>query len=132
MVLGPEGLPWTKVRDYTLTEEPSVVRAALVQNDPLQNVLGRPIRDQITMGRPSQATLLQLLTLTNGKSFAEAVDRGAVAWTERQPDPNQRLTELYRTALLRDPRPEEMALAQANPSDLLWALILQPEFQLIH
>lgn len=131
IALGPEGLPWRNVRGFSLTEEPPLVRAALVQNDALQNVLGRPIRDQITMQRPSQATLLQALTLTNGKSFIAALDRGAQAWMQKQTDATKRLADLYRTALLRDPRPDELAFAKADPADVLWALVLQPEFQLI-
>lgn len=131
IALGPDGLPWNGVRGFTLTEEPPLVRAALVQNDPLQNILGRPIRDQITMQRPSQATLLQALTLTNGKSFVAALDRGATTWKQKQPDAAARLADLYHTALLRDPRPDELAFAKAEPADVLWALVLQPEFQLI-
>ena len=84
------------------------------------------------MARPSQATLLQFLTLTNGREFAAAIERSAAFWSEREPDPAQRMTTLYRMALLRDPRTDELALAQADPSDLIWALVLQPEFQLIH
>jgi len=131
VALGPEGIPWSRVRSFTLTEEPPLVRAALVQNDALQNVLGRPIRDQIIMQRPSQATLLQALSLTNGKSFAAALDRGAAAWKQKLPDAGARLAGIYHTALLRDPRPDELAFAQADPADVLWALVLQPEFQLI-
>jgi len=132
IALGPDGLPWAGLRGFTLTEEPPLVRAALVQNDPLQNVLGRPIRDQVVMQRPSQATLLQALTFTNGKTFAAALERGAGAWKQKEPDATKRLTELYHTALLRDPRPDELPFAQADPADVLWALVLQPEFQLIH
>jgi hypothetical protein len=131
VALGPEGLPWGALRGFTLTEEPPLVRAALVQNDDLQNVLGRPIRDQVTMQRPSQATLLQALTLTNGTTFASALDRGAKEWVKKEPDPQKRLALLYRTALLRDPRAEELRFAQADPADVLWSLVLQPEFQLI-
>lgn len=131
VALGPEGLPWANVRNFTLTEEPLLVRAALVQNDPLQNVLGRPIRDQIIMQRPSQATLLQALSLTNGKNFVAALDRGAATWTQKLPDANARLSEIYHAALLRDPRPDELAFAKSEPTDVLWALVLQPEFQLI-
>jgi hypothetical protein len=131
MALGPEGLPWGPLRGFTLVEEPPIVRAALVQNDEVQNVLGRPIRDQITMERPTQATLLQALTLTNGKAFAAAIDRGAKEWAQKQPDPTKRLTNIYRTALLREPRPDELSFAKADPADVLWALVLQPEFQLI-
>lgn len=131
IVLGPEGLPWVGMRNFSLTEEPPLVRAALVRNDALQSVLGRPIRDQIIMERPSQATLLQALSLTNDKGFVARLDFGAGAWKQKLPDPAARLTGIYHAALLRDPRPEEAAFAQAEPADVLWALVLQPEFQLI-
>ncbi len=132
IALGPDGLPWAGVRGFSLTEEPPLARAALVQNDALLNVLGRPIRDQSVMQRPSQATLLQALTLTNGKTFAAALERGAQLWTHKEADAVKRLTNLYRTALLRDPRPDELTFAQAGPGDVLWALVLQPEFQIIY
>ena len=127
----PERL-WANVRDFHLTfEPPSFVRASLVQNDELQGALGRPIRDQVTMSRASQATLLQALTLTNGRNFAATLDKAANAWDARFSDPRVRLTEIYHTALLRSPRPEELAFASAATSDLLWSIVLQPEFQLI-
>lgn len=123
---------WARVREFRLTfEQPPFVRAALVQNDELQTALGRPMRDQVTMSRASQATLLQALTLTNGRTFATALDKAAKDWDARISDPHARLTEIYRTALLRAPRPEELAFATPATSDLLWAIVLQPEFQLI-
>jgi len=134
IVLGPDGLPWAGlggVRNYVLVEEPPIVRAALVENDAFQNILGRPIRDQVNMSRPTQATLLQALTFANGRVFTEALDRAAKDWTARFPDPRQRLDVLYHTALLRAPRDDERAFANAAPADLLWAVVLLPEFQLI-
>ena len=103
----------------------------MVENDPLQSALGRPIRDQVTMSRASQATLLQALTLTNGRTFTATLDRAAISWDARAPDPKQRLSEIYRAALLRDPRPEEIGFANSATSDVLWSIFLQPEFQLI-
>ncbi len=133
--LAVESVPdrlWAKVRDFHLTfDPPSFVRASLVQNDELQGALGRPIRDQVTMSRASQATLLQALTLTNGRTFAATLDKAAKDWDTRISDARARLTEIYHTALLRDPRPEELAFANSATSDLLWAIVLQPEFQLI-
>ena len=129
IALPPE--TWASLREFRLTSEQLIVRAALVENDPLQTALGRPIRDQVTMSRASQATLLQALTLTNGRAFTDALDRAAKSWDARVPDPKQRLTEIYHAALLREPREEEFAFANSGTSDLLWSLLLQPEFQLI-
>jgi hypothetical protein len=132
IALGPEGLPWSGLNGFVLREASGgPVRAAFVVNDPLQSALGRPERDQVNMSRPSQATLLQALTFANGRIYSAALDRGAAAWEKKVPDPQQRLTAIYRTALLRDPRPDELAFANAAPGDLLWALLAQPEFQLI-
>jgi hypothetical protein len=134
IVLGPEGLPWDAlggVRNYALAEQPPLVRAALVENDAFQTILGRPIRDQVTMSRPTAATLLQALNFSNGRTFNAALDRAAKQWAERFPDPNQRLDAIYQTALLRPPRPDERAFAAAAPADLLWSVVLLPEFQLI-
>jgi hypothetical protein len=132
IALSPAGLPWANVRNFSLSEETPLVRAALVQNDALQNTLGRPIRDQVVLSRPSQATLLQALTFTNGRSFTDTIDRAAKAWDARVPDPRERLAALYRAALLREPRQDEWTLAAAGTNDLLWSLFLQPEFQLVH
>ena len=129
LALPPE--TWAALREFRLTSEPFLVRAALVENDALQSALGRPIRDQVTMSRASQATLLQALTLTNGRAFAAALDRAARSWDARIPDPKQRLAEIYHAALLREPCAEEIAFAESATSDLLWSLLLQPEFQLI-
>ncbi|MHA3772608.1 DUF1549 domain-containing protein [Verrucomicrobiota bacterium sgz303538] len=131
LVLGPQGLPWQVVRSYALEEQPSIVRAALVSNDSFQNILGRPIRDQVNMSRPTQATLLQALTFANGRTFTKAIDRAAKRWAVRFPDPDRRLDALYHAALLRAPREEERVFAAAAPEDLLWSIVLLPEFQLI-
>ncbi|MES2573000.1 MAG: DUF1549 domain-containing protein [Verrucomicrobiota bacterium] len=132
VVLGPEGLPWGGMRNYLLHDEPALVRAALVSNDAFQNILGRPIRDQVNMSRPTQATLLQALTFANGSIFTAALERAGKKWNARIPDPAQRLEAIYRTALLRVPREDERLFAGAASADLLWSIVLLPEFQLIH
>ena len=95
-MLTPE--TWASLRDFRLSTETFLVRASMVENDPLQSALGRPIRDQVTMSRASQATLLQALTLTNDRAFTAALDRAAISWDAREPDPRQRLTAIYHTA----------------------------------
>ncbi|MEK0449057.1 MAG: hypothetical protein RL088_1325 [Verrucomicrobiota bacterium] len=131
ITLGPEGLPWGGVNGFTLNEQSGLVRAAFVDNDPLQAVMGRPIRDQINMSRPTQATLLQALTFTNGKTVSTLLDKAGAQWTTRFPDAKARLTAIYQAALLREPREDEFAFAAAAPADLLWSVLLLPEFQLI-
>lgn len=132
ITLGPKDLPWKNVAGFTLNDQQGLVRAAFVNNDPLQSILGRPIRDQINVSRPTQATLLQALTFTNGKTFSKILDEAGARWTAKIPDSKTRLAEIYRTSLLRDPRSDEMTFAQAAPSDILWSIFLLPEFQLIH
>lgn len=122
---------WATVKNYALTEQTSLVRAALVENDSFQNVLGRPIRDQVNMSRPTQATLLQALTFANGPAFTATLERAGAAWAQRFPDPATRLDAIYEAALLREPRSDERAFAAAAPADLLWSVVLLPEFQLI-
>ncbi|MDB6170730.1 MAG: beta-hexosaminidase [Chthoniobacteraceae bacterium] len=131
-VLGPEGLPWIGMRNYLLNEEAGIVRASMVSNDAFQNILGRPIRDQVNMSRATQATLLQALTFANGRAFTNALDRAGRKWTDRFPDPGQRLEAIYHAALLRAPREDEREFASAAPADLLWSIVLLPEFQLIY
>ncbi|WP_206512972.1 DUF1549 domain-containing protein [Larkinella soli] len=115
-------------------------RAALVKNDPFLTALGRPNRETVSTGRASQANLLQALELTNGTKFNESLKRGAEMWRQKYPSTDLLVRELYRKALNRDPQPKELALAEqalgkkptvAGIQDLVWAITLHPEFQLI-
>jgi len=118
------------------------VRAALVNNDPLMTALGRPNREQVITTRASAATTLQGLEMTNGRTLAELLKRGAQEVVERWPKPGRELiVELYQRALGRKPTGDELRLAQemvGSPlkkegvEDLLWAMTMLPEFQLIY
>ncbi len=118
------------------------VRAGLVNNDPLMTALGRPNREQVITTRASAATTLQALEMTNGRTLAELLKRGAQEVVERWPKQGGDLiVELYQRALGRQPTGEELRLAQelvGSPlkkegvEDLLWAMTLLPEFQLIY
>jgi mono/diheme cytochrome c family protein len=118
------------------------IRAGLVNSDPLMTALGRPNREQVITTRASAATTLQGLEMTNGSTLAELLKRGATELVERWSKPGRELVvELYQRALGRQPTGDELRLAQelvGSPlnkegvEDLLWAMTMLPEFQLIY
>ena len=117
-------------------------RASLVTLDPFLKVLGRPSRENVVTRRDDQATLLQALALTNGAFFNQAVAEGAERWLARHGDDPQAFVEhLYRNALGRQPSRTEARTASAllgeqpTPAvveDVLWAVFMLPDFQLIY
>jgi cytochrome c5 len=115
------------------------VRAALVTADGLQIALGRPNREQVVTTRASSATTLQALELTNGRELADLLRRGAENILAASGD--DLVERLYRAALGRNPSSKELRLAKdlvGQPAqkkgveDLMWALTMLPEFQLIY
>jgi len=118
------------------------VRAALVNADPLTVALGRPNREQIVTVRASAATTLQALELTNGRELAGLIQRGAATLVATNPPANRELVQrLYAQGLGRKPTKAELQLAQeivgdpvkqSGVEDLMWALTMLPEFQLIY
>ncbi len=132
--------------DFTLVSSharptPGRTRAALVAGDPLMNALGRPNREQVVTVRSAAATTFQGLELSNGRTLASALRRGA-ARLAAQPRPTDALVRLiYRRALSRLPTDEELTVCRgllgttptaAGIEDLLWSVVMLPEFQLIH
>jgi hypothetical protein len=122
-------------------KEMPFARASLVKNDPFLTALGRPTRETVSTSRNSQANLLQALELTNGIKFNEALKKGAKIWKDKYPSGDLLVKELYKKSLGREPMPKEMLVAQRimgqSPSiedieDLVWAMTLHPEFQLIY
>jgi uncharacterized membrane protein len=116
-------------------------RAAFVKNDPFLTSLGRPNRETVSTSRTSQANLLQALELTNGNKFTQTLKEGSKQWQAKYPTSDSLVTGLYRQALGRAPVPKELAAARrilgVKPSeesiqDLVWAIALIPEFQLIY
>ncbi len=118
------------------------VRSVLANADQLQVALGRPNRDQVVTTRLSAATTLEALELTNGSELADLIRRGAQnALAEMPASSNELIPRLYAKALGRKPTAQEMKLAQsivgqpaqpAGVEDLMWALTMLPEFQLIY
>lgn len=117
------------------------VRAALVAADPLQTALGRPNRDQVVTTRASEATTLQALELTNGKTLATVLKRGAEDLVKKDDNGRQLIEDIYEQAVGRKPTRKELKLAgemvgskpqPAQVEDFLWAMVMLPEFQLIY
>ena len=134
----------TSIELFVITGDRSLVetRAALALADPLQRALGRPNRDQVVTVRPTAATTLEALELTNGRTVAAILEQGAERWTQ---DPKQTalalIDALYERALGRLPTPAERQTAleligspvrKEGVEDLLWVLVMLPEFQLIY
>ena len=118
------------------------IRASLANADPLQMALGRSNREQVVTDRPAAATTLQALELTNGETLDRLLKQGGQrCLAEAAGDGSKLIQRVYAQALGRSPSAAESALAaeligtpptQAGVEDLLWAIIMLPEFQLIY
>lgn len=119
----------------------AMVRASLVKSDLLQRSLGRPNREQIVSMRPNDLTTLEAMDLNNGRILDGWLARGAGHLLARNFESADALTRwLYGYALSREPTRGELALARdalgekpdaRRVQDLLWAVLMLPEFQLV-
>lgn len=117
------------------------VRASLVKSDTLMRSLGRPNRDQIVSLRPHELTTLEAMDLSNGQTLAELLERGSKNLVARDwKSPDELIRWLYRNAVSRDPSDQELAvlreslgsqLTEQGIQDVLWAVMMLPEFQLV-
>lgn len=114
-------------------------RAALTTADAFTRALGRPNREQTVTQRQSVATTLQALELTNGPLLSARLKTGASTWLRHAGNGEDVLNGLYQTALSRPPTATERAtirqavgtkLTPEALEDILWALLMSPEFQL--
>jgi hypothetical protein len=117
------------------------IRASLANNDALMTALGRPNREQVVTSRASAATTLQALELTNGPTLANELHRAGEALAGGQADSERLIEQLYHRALGRKPTERELTVSKelvGSPvkpdgvEDLLWAMTMLPEFQLIY
>lgn len=116
-------------------------RASLVANNKFLTALGRPNRENVVTTRDSEANLLQALELTNGQHFDKALREGARKWLKQYPDFQSMISGIYNHALLRNPTKDEQLAAMEilgedatieDVEDLLWSVLLLPEFQIIY
>jgi hypothetical protein len=117
------------------------VRSVLFNEDPLSRALGRPNREQVVTRRDSIATTLQALELTNGRTLDEMLKAGAAHWLDRSMTGPELTRRLFERSLGRPPsvaETEAAGLILGDPisregvEDLLWAIVMLPEFQMIH
>jgi hypothetical protein len=126
-----------------------MVRAGLVKSDFLMRSLGRPNRDQIVTSRPADLTTLEAIDLSNGETFARALQLGARQYAGTELSDRELVQQIFIAALTRPPTNEELsvcldALKLANVEgknglpaketvvqDLLWAVFMMPEFIMV-
>jgi hypothetical protein len=117
-------------------------RASLVKSDLMMRSLGRPNREQVVSDRPATLTTLQALDLSNSPLLAEILTRGAESILKRfdGQDAAAIVEWLYEAALSRPPTSDERSIAidvlgttpnAQNVEDLLWMIVMLPEFQVI-
>lgn len=123
-------------------KERQFVRVTLVDCDPLMRSLGRPNREQVVTTRPEQLTTLQALDLANGEVLTNTLGRGAanILKANAKLTPDELVEWVFVRALSRKPTTGERAAAKSllgdkptpeSVADLLWAVVMLPEFQLV-
>jgi len=115
-----------------------MVRASLMKSDFLMRSLGRPNRDQVVTSRPDQLTTLEAIDLSNNETLAGYLRTGAERLARRDwPSPDALVEHVYLSTLTRRPGEEERTLLRgvlgpdpdaATISDVLWAVVMTPEF----
>ena len=117
-----------------------MVRASLVPSDLLMRALGRPNREQIVSMRPDNITTLEAIDLANGEQLASALRQGAAQLMSEGLSNSDLIDTVYLRALSRPPsETEKRGLttilgpepAAADVEDLLWMVVMLPEFQFV-
>jgi hypothetical protein len=142
---GPASAPWKigQTLAVTVANVPFLTqaRACFANNDPLMTALGRSNREQIVTTRPSVATTLQALELTNGSTLAVQLKKAGQQLALENISGPQLIANVYQKAFGRLPTKGELELSSelvGSPvrsdgvEDLLWAMTMLPEFQLIY
>jgi hypothetical protein len=109
--------------------------------DLLQRTLGRPNREQIVSSRPPELSTLTALDLNNGQVLADLLARGATKLAKERGGSSETLVKwLCSYAFSRPPSRSELAVAtgalgpkptEQGVQDLLWAVVMTPEFQIV-
>jgi cytochrome c553 len=119
---------------------PERTRAALVAANPLMLALGRPNREQVVTTRAAAPTTLQTLELLNGPTLASHLQRGAELLIASGKSSRAIVEAVFGRALGRTPTAAERTMAtaalgarpdQAAIEDLLWSVVMLPEFQVV-
>jgi Protein of unknown function (DUF1549)/Protein of unknown function (DUF1553)/Planctomycete cytochrome C len=118
-----------------------MTRASLMKSDFLTRSLGRPNRDQIVSVRPLELTTLEAIDLSNGETLATILNRGAENLLKRKWRSTDDLVQwLFHFSLCREPKVQELKtlneivgseLTVTAVEDVLWAIVMLPEFQVV-
>lgn len=117
-----------------------MVRASLVPSDLLMRALGRPNREQIVSMRPEVMTTLEAIDLANGEQLSNLLKEGAKKLIAQHSTIPSLMEDLYVRALSRRPTTAETAAltdalgseaTATNVEDVLWLVLMQPEFQYV-
>ena len=115
-------------------------RAGSRNLDRLMRTLGRPKRDVVVTRRESKATTAQFIELANGRSVADLVAKGGSEWLDSGRAPEELVGDLFSSSFGRAPSARELEgsleiigrpVTARGVEDLLWILLMHPEFQLI-
>ncbi|MDX2038863.1 MAG: DUF1549 domain-containing protein [Isosphaeraceae bacterium] len=138
---GPVDLGSAIAHAQSVSRSLESVRAVFAFDDSLLTNLGRPLREQVVTRRDSLATTLQALELTNGATLNAKLERGSAALIASIPnDPSGLADRIFQRGFGRRPTKDEESIAQGilgerptvqQVQDLLWCLVMQPEFQII-
>ena len=116
------------------------VRTALARSDMLARSLGRPNREQVVTVRPESLSTLQAIDLANGAILDSTLAHGGENLLPQAEHPNEFIRKLFLRALCREPSDKELSLSQellgpeptaGSIQDVLWAIIMLPEFQFV-
>lgn len=117
-----------------------MVRASLVASDLLMRALGRPNREQIVSMRPDNITTLEAIDLANGEQLAVSLKQGAKRLMVENHATEDLVKTVFMRALSRQPTESEnrglSTVLGSTPTpqsveDLLWMVLLLPEFQFV-
>lgn len=109
-------------------------------NNRLMIMLGRPGRDVVVTWREQDSTALVALELMNGPELQRLVQQAAEAQLKQSSAAPDFSLRVYWTLLARPPTAEEQHTAaellsslpnQETAQDLIWTIVMLPEFQLI-
>jgi hypothetical protein len=115
-------------------------RAWQLENNRLMTMLGRPSRDVVVTSREQVSTPLMELELINGELLEDVIDQVAAAQLNSKRPRDEVVTNVFRALLGRSPSANELAVVGgdvARPldkhqiADVIWTIVMLPEFQLI-
>ena len=105
--------------------------------------IGKPAsRNEVSTAHSDEIAVVQALELLNGHILNELIDPATLSPRGARPDLRKAIDRIYRVTLSRPATLEEKKVGQAflnsahamheGVADMLWALLVSPEFQFIH